>query len=66
MSEKMLTPEDAAERLQVKVSTIRRWLRNGAMKGVKIGQLWRISETTIEEYEKAAQGSSFKQNGGKE
>lgn len=64
MSEKMLTPENAAERLQVKPSTIRKWLRNGTLKGVKIGMLWRISESTIEEYEKAAQIEGSNRTGG--
>ncbi len=57
MSEKLLTPEDAAERLQVTPGTVRGWLRNGVIKGTKVGggRLWRISEATIEEFVQAAQ-----------
>lgn len=56
MGDKMLTPEDAAKRLQVTPRTVRSWLRKGTIKGTKIGNLWRISEATIDAYENAAQG----------
>jgi len=60
MSEKLLTPEDAASLLQVSPGTVRKWLRKGAIKGTKVGagKLWRISESTIDEFVKAAQGSA--------
>lgn len=48
MSDKLLTPEQAAERLNVSDWTIRAWLRSGRIKGVKIGKLWRISEDEID------------------
>ena len=66
MSEKLLTPEDAAERLQVSPGTVRGWLRKGVIKGTKVGggRLWRISETTIEDFEKAAQGAGNNKDGG--
>ncbi len=63
MSEKLLTPEDAAKMLQVSPGTIRGWLRKGVIKGTKVGggRLWRISETTIDEFVKASQ-DYFKQD----
>ena len=57
VSEKLLTPEDAAARLQVSPSTVRKWLRNGAIKGTKLGggKLWRISESSIDEFIESVQ-----------
>lgn len=57
MSDKILTPEDAAEMLQVSPGTVRKWLRKGLLKGTKVGggRLWRISQSTIEEYIKSDQ-----------
>jgi len=57
MKDKLLTPADAARLLQVSPDTVRNWLRKGVIKGTKVGsgRLWRISETTIDEFVKAAQ-----------
>ncbi len=59
MSDKYLTPEAAAERLDVAPTTVRSWLRKGVLKGSKLagGKLWRISEEAIDEFIKAGQGS---------
>ena len=56
MSEKLLTPEDAAALLQVSPGTVRGWLRRGVIRGTKVGggRLWRISESTIDAFVKAA------------
>lgn len=43
------TPEQVAEMLSVGVFTVREWLRNGKLKGSKIGSLWRITRSDIEE-----------------
>ncbi len=63
MGEKILTPEDAAEMLQVSPGTVRKWLRKGLLKGTKVGggRLWRISESTIDEYMKTGQESAPQQ-----
>lgn len=52
MSEKLLTTGDAAEQLGVARATVRSWLRTGILKGTKVGggRLWRISESTIEQF----------------
>jgi excisionase family DNA binding protein len=46
---KILTPEETAERLKVSAKTIRDWLRQGRLKGIKIGRQWRIEESIITE-----------------
>jgi excisionase family DNA binding protein len=48
--EKLITPEDAAERLAVSKNTILDWLRSGQLKGVKAGRLWRLRERDLEEF----------------
>lgn len=39
--EKLLTPEEVAERLAVSPKSIRKWLREGKLKDVRVGRLWR-------------------------
>jgi len=51
MAGKMLSPEEAAERLSVTPNTVRAWLREGTLKGVKLGnKIWRISEEELQAY----------------
>lgn len=45
---RMMTPNEAASRLEVPVATIRQWLRKGSLKGTKLGpRLWRIREKDL-------------------
>lgn len=46
--EKMLTPNQVAEILQVHPDTVVRWLRDGTLKGIKVGGLWRIRARDLE------------------
>jgi len=48
--ERLLTPEEAAERLAVTPGSIRVWLRQGKLKGVRAGRLWRIRERDLEAF----------------
>jgi len=41
--DKLLTPPQVAERLQVNERTVTQWLRKGHLRGFKIGKEWRIS-----------------------
>lgn len=50
MREVYYTPEQVAERLGLHPNTIRLWLRQGAMPGVRIGRLWRVRESDLEAY----------------
>jgi len=58
--DKLLTPEETAKILHVSPDTVRGWLRKGVIKGTKVGggRLWRISESTINEFIAAAKGES--------
>ena len=45
----LLTPKEVAEKLRVSEQTVLRWLRNGKLKGVKVGKLWRVREEDLQE-----------------
>src|SRR4051812_48761881 len=42
MDDRLLSPDDAAERLGVAPKTVRAWLRAGKVRGVRAGRLWRL------------------------
>lgn len=42
MTDKLMTPEEVAEKLNVTVNTVREWLRSGELTGVKLGRIWRV------------------------
>lgn len=48
--EKFYTPEQVSKLLQLKAVTVHRWLRDGRLKGFRLGRLWRISRSQLEEF----------------
>lgn len=48
--EKLLTPDQVAERLQVSVQTIYTWMRSGYLPSVKMGRLWRVRPNDLEDF----------------
>lgn len=46
----MYTSDEVADILKVKERTIRQWLRDGKLKGVKIGTHWRIMEEDLQDF----------------
>lgn len=61
MSDKVLTPEQVAERLQVVPKTIYRWLNDGRLEGIKLGRLWRVREDDLEAFLQAASNQARKE-----
>ena len=49
-TEKLLTVKDVAKVLLVKPTTIRKWLKAGKLKGMKMGRLWRVRESELEAF----------------
>ncbi len=49
-NEKLLTPVDVANRLQVNERTVTQWLRRGFLRGFKIGKEWRVSSRDLEAF----------------
>ena len=45
--DRYLTPREVAVIYQVKVATIREWLKAGKIKGFRIGGVWRIPSSEI-------------------
>ena len=54
MKEKLLTPEQVAERLQVTERTVYAWLRRGNLPALKLGRLWRIRPEDLEGFLESA------------
>jgi excisionase family DNA binding protein len=51
MDDEMLTPEQAAEKLQVHVATVRKMLRDATLPGIKLGpRQWRIPARALRDY----------------
>lgn len=48
--DKFSSPEQVAEHLQVAPKTVRRWLRDGSIIGIKIGKSWRIHSEDISRF----------------
>jgi excisionase family DNA binding protein len=56
--DKLYTVEEGAKLLSIHPDTLRIWLRNGKVKGVKLGRGWRILETELEALTKENPNSS--------
>jgi len=54
--EKTLSPGQVAERLHVPVKTVREWLRNGTLRGVKKNNRWQIEQSDVEHMAKEEEG----------
>jgi len=47
---KYYSPEEIAEHFSLKPGTVRLWIRQGKLKAVKLGSLWRVSEEALQEF----------------
>jgi excisionase family DNA binding protein len=52
--EKLLTPTDVANHLQVNERTVTQWLRKGLLRGYKIGKEWRIAAKDLDAFLQAS------------
>jgi len=48
--EKLLTPKEVADLLQIKPITVMTYLRKGTLKGFKVGRLWRVRNSDLEAF----------------
>ncbi len=48
--ENLLSPEEAAEKLGLHKETLRKWLREKRIGGVKVGRNWRLRESDLREF----------------
>lgn len=58
-AEKLYTKEEAAEILSISPVTLSDWLRAGKVRGVKLGRVWRIPESALEELAKSGTRKSL-------
>jgi len=58
-----ITVQAAAEVTSYNIQYLRRMLRSGALKGVKIGQMWLIEMDALEAYLKRAESTSDRRCG---
>ena len=47
METQLLTPNQVAHRLQLNLSTVYTWLRDGRLPGIRLGNRWRVSEDAL-------------------
>lgn len=52
--QEMLTPEEVAQKLKISRRTVYLWLRQKRLKGIKIGDLWRIPKMEFENFIKTS------------
>jgi excisionase family DNA binding protein len=48
--QEMYTPEELANLLKISRRTVYLWLREGRIKGIKVGDLWRIPKESLGEF----------------
>ena len=49
--ERVYTCDEIAERYGVKIGTVYKWIRDGAMDAIRIGKAYRIKESAVLEFE---------------
>lgn len=49
--ERIYTCEEIAERYGVKIHTIYKWIKDGAMQAIRIGKAYRVKESAVLEFE---------------
>lgn len=50
LGERLLKPEEVAELLAVTPKSIRQWLREGRLRGIRAGRLWRVRPEDLDEF----------------
>jgi len=48
--DELLTQDEAAARLKISRFTMGDWLRAGKIKGIKVGKLWRVRGSALEDF----------------
>lgn len=50
MDSELLTTEEVAKALRVSEEAVRFWLREGKLRGLRVGRRWRIRKDDLDEY----------------
>ena len=46
----LFTRKEVANQLRIDDETVRRWLSSGVLKGLKVGNSWRVREDDLQEF----------------
>ncbi len=52
--DRLLTPPQVAERLQIDERNVTQWLRKGHLRGFKLGKVWRVSAADLGKFLEAS------------
>jgi excisionase family DNA binding protein len=52
------SPQEIAEKFNLKPRTVANWIRQGKLKAIKLGDLWRVHRTDLEAFIKASQNNN--------
>ncbi len=55
--EKFYTIKEVAELLKVSDGAVRKWLKSGKLKGIKLGRIWRIKKSDLDEFVNERRGA---------
>lgn len=50
MEEKVYTPREIAEHFKVSIKVIQKWIREGKLKAIRLGNVWRVPESALQEF----------------
>jgi len=54
MDEKYFTPREIAEKYRVTSQAVTKWIKQGKLKAVKLGGVWRIPESALQGFLKSS------------
>ncbi len=55
--ERFYTIKEVAELLKVSDGGVRKWLKTGKLKGIKLGRIWRIKKSDLDEFVNERRGA---------
>lgn len=55
--ERFYTIKEVAELLKVSDGGVRKWLKSGKLKGIKLGRIWRIKKSDLDEFVNERRGA---------
>lgn len=58
--ERLLTVQEVAERLRLSARTVRLWLQTGKLRGLRVGGRWRVRESELHAFLRAAEEAAKK------
>lgn len=59
--ERFYSIEEVAKILNVSDGAVRKWLKAGALKGIKLGRIWRIRESDFDKFLKERESTGEKE-----